>query len=241
MRFRREVHGDDLRDASQVPWAYDLEVLVHHSFIVDQLATIVRPCRTAGDCIPMRDTPKSRAVAADDVNLGRVHGGKSVLRLLRLAVRRERDPLPVGRPGRTKIAGRMIREVAQCSRRQLQHPDVRLTASARDEGQRLRIWRERALIIEGGIVRQLLQSRAVGVHAIDVGRAVAFRSEDDPLAVGRERRVVVVGRMRKERSRATAVAGSDEDVGIQRGEARERDRVRDIALALGARTGNQQE
>ncbi len=76
----------------------------------------------------------------------------------RFAVRRERNPLPVRRPGRSEFARGAVGEIPQVAARQVEHPDVRLPTARGHEHDRLCIGRERRLIVERIAVGDLLET-----------------------------------------------------------------------------------
>src|SRR5688500_9781839 len=127
----------------------------------------------------------------------------------------------------------MLRQVSQRSRLEAQNPYIGLTGAIRDERQRLSIWRENPLIVEAGDRGQLLAARTIEAGSIDISRPVSLGGEDDPLAVSRKRRVVIARGRRLDRLCAAAVSRGDEDVGVEGGEARERDGIRRYRLSSG--------
>src|SRR5579862_5871855 len=110
----------------------------------------------------------------------------------RVAVRRESDPLVVGRPSWTKIAPDAFGQPPGLMRSGFHDPKIRMTTlAAGDKHYFATVGRERSLIVVGRIVREPLDPSSVGLHAVQIRRPVPLGSKYDPVTVGRIGRVVI--------------------------------------------------
>ena len=98
-------------------------------------------------------------------------GGKAAV-----AVRREGDPLAIGRPRRPEIATPSCGQRPRLAGGEVQDPKIRKTLSPRrDKGNLAAIGRECGLIVVGRIGGQPFDVAAVGMHTEEIGGSAPLR------------------------------------------------------------------
>src|SRR5262249_33819851 len=108
------------------------------------------------------------------------------------SVRRERNPLAVGRPRRSEISSRPRSYHFSRPRPQIHRPKVgRAAGPSAHKHESFAVWRKRSLVIIGGAVGESFQTGSVRFHSIQICGAVALGREDDRRSIWRPNRIVV--------------------------------------------------
>ncbi len=199
-----------------------------------QRASVGRPRRASHRRRAARHPARRRTVGAHHIDLRplqrREAGPRPLARTRRIAIRGERNPLSVRRPGRAVVAAVVRREIAHGPRLEVEQPDVGVAAAGGHERDPTAIRRDGWLIVVGVVIGEPLQPGAVDLDPIEIDQSVPPRAEDDPSSVRRERRVDVVRGAGHHHARVAALGIGDHDLRIQRREAGEGDRVGTVGV-----------
>ena len=168
-------------------------VFRRHAVGHDALA-VSRPSGVAAEVSVLRNTLEPRAVGVNEIDVDELEplpsafgGGKAAV-----AVRREGDPLAIGRPRRPEIATPSCGQRPRLAGGEVQDPKIRKTLGPRrDKGDLAAIGRECGLIVVGRIGGQPFDIAAVGMHAEEIGGSAPLRRKGDPIARGRPRGIVI--------------------------------------------------
>src|SRR4029077_1765631 len=140
----------------------------------DDALAVARPLGTAAKISVLGNPLQARPVRPDDVNVDNVQALPSPFRWWKsaVAIRREGDPLAVGRP-----SGPEIPSMARCQRLclvrgRVEDPKISGSRGAlSDEQNFFTVGGKGGWVVIRGIVRQAIETRSARVNAIQIGRA----------------------------------------------------------------------